>query len=63
MTTTHERQSEPLTRDDVIATGVQVVLRRKRVDDAPADYSWRRDEALARYARRKILLIILLKWF
>jgi RimJ/RimL family protein N-acetyltransferase len=49
MTTTHERQSEPLIRDDVIATGLQVVLRRKRVDDAPADYGWRRDEALARY--------------
>ena len=49
MTTTQDRPGESLTGDDVIAAGVQVLLRRKRVGDAPADYAWRRDEALARY--------------
>jgi RimJ/RimL family protein N-acetyltransferase len=35
--------------DDEIARGERIVLRRKRMDDAPADYAWRRDPELARF--------------
>jgi RimJ/RimL family protein N-acetyltransferase len=35
--------------DDEIARGERVVLRRKRMDDAPVDYAWRRDPELARF--------------
>ena len=49
MTTTQKRLGESFTRDGSIAVGEQVLLRHKRIDDALADYAWRRDEALARY--------------
>jgi RimJ/RimL family protein N-acetyltransferase len=38
-----------LATDDEIARGEKVRLRRKRMDDAPADYAWRRDPELARF--------------
>jgi RimJ/RimL family protein N-acetyltransferase len=38
-----------LVRDDELGRGEKVVLRRKRMDDAPADYAWRRDPELARF--------------
>ena len=50
MTTTHTDSPQTNTPDDdVIATGDLVRLRLKRLADARADYSWRRDETLARY--------------
>ena len=49
MTTTHDPPGQSLTAEDVIASGVHVRLRRKRVGDAQADYRWRRDDDLARY--------------
>jgi len=36
-------------RDDVIARGRKVVLRRKRLGDAAGEYLWRTDPELARY--------------
>lgn len=38
-----------LVTDDEIARGTKVRLRRKRMDDAPVDYAWRRDPELARF--------------
>jgi RimJ/RimL family protein N-acetyltransferase len=38
-----------LTTDDEIGRGEKVRLRHKRMDDAPADYAWRRDPELARF--------------
>jgi RimJ/RimL family protein N-acetyltransferase len=38
-----------LVTDDEIAHGEKVRLRRKRMEDAPADYAWRRDPELARF--------------
>ncbi len=35
--------------DDQVAHGTLVRLRRKRLDDAEADYQWRRDPELARF--------------
>src|SRR5215213_9495170 len=35
--------------DDQVAHGTLVRLRRKRLDDAEADYQWRRDSELARF--------------
>ena len=34
---------------DEIARGEKVILRHKRIDDAPADFAWRRDPELARF--------------
>lgn len=36
-------------RDDVVARGRKVVLRRKRLADAADEYAWRTDAELARY--------------
>jgi RimJ/RimL family protein N-acetyltransferase len=36
-------------RDDVVARGRRVVLRRKRLSDVAQDYAWRADEELARF--------------
>ncbi len=36
-------------RDDVVARGRRVVLRRKRMADVVEDYAWRADEELARF--------------
>ena len=33
--------------DDLVATGQKVILRRKRVEDAEDDHSWRQDPELA----------------
>ena len=33
--------------NDVVVTGKKVLLRRKRLDDAPLDYEWRTDPELA----------------
>lgn len=38
-----------LVTDDEVARGQKVRLRRKRMDDAPLDYAWRRDPELARF--------------
>jgi RimJ/RimL family protein N-acetyltransferase len=38
-----------LATDDEIARGERVRLRRKKIDDAPLDYAWRRDPELARF--------------
>ena len=35
--------------EDEVARGSSIILRRKRADDADADYRWRRDPELARY--------------
>lgn len=42
-------RSEPDKRDSkVVLEGKKVVLREKRIEDAPDDYAWRMDEELAR---------------
>ena len=56
MTTTHTDSPQTNTPDDdVIASGDKVRLRLKRLADARADYSWRRDETLARYDAARAL--------
>ena len=48
--TTHQsevREQAPHERE--LARGSRVVLRSKRLSDAPQDYAWRRDHDLARY--------------
>lgn len=42
-------------QDDEVARGEKVVLRRKRLSDAAADYSWRRDPELASFDAAKPL--------
>ena len=36
-------------QDSTVARGSQVVLRQKRLADAPHDYAWRSDPGLVRY--------------
>lgn len=56
MTTTHTDSPQTNTPDDdVVASGGLVRLRLKRLADARADYSWRRDETLARYDAARAL--------
>jgi RimJ/RimL family protein N-acetyltransferase len=38
-----------LATDDEIARGEKIRLRRKRMEDAPLDYAWRKDPELARF--------------
>ena len=48
--TTHQEEVGKETRPEgELARGTRVVLRSKRLSDAPQDYAWRRDPDLARY--------------
>lgn len=46
---TCEREGEAAGQDGELVRGARVVLRAKRLSDAPQDYAWRRDPNLARY--------------
>ena len=49
MTTHQEEVGEQARSEDELAWGSRVLLRSKRLSDAPQDYAWRRDPELARY--------------